>query len=174
MTMDVMDKHQIKHPDMVAGLAKTGEAIKADTNREDYNLVRHVCEEVIVAGDILDTAKKQFIYNKPRMMVAPVNYPNPPDITPEQWHAIHMAIGIAGEAAELLDAVLHNFVGDGPIDGENVIEELGDIEFYLEGFRQGFDFSRQDTLNANIAKLGKRYEGHKYSNEQANVRADKA
>lgn len=42
-------------------------------------------------------------------------------------HLLHMAVGISGECAELLEATTE----------ENTIEELGDIEFYLEGVRQG-------------------------------------
>lgn len=42
-------------------------------------------------------------------------------------HLIHMAVGVSGEAGELLEATTQ----------ENIIEELGDIEFYLEGLRQG-------------------------------------
>lgn len=52
-------------------------------------------------------------------------------LTPEKCHLLHMAVGISGEASELLDANLD--------DMKNIIEELGDIEFYLEGLRQGLN-----------------------------------
>jgi hypothetical protein len=53
------------------------------------------------------------------------------------------------------------------------IEELGDLEFYMEGLRQGLGITREDTLKANIAKLSKRYASGKYSNQQAHEHADK-
>jgi len=95
------------------------------------------------------------------------------DMSPNQAHGIHMAVGIAGEAGELLDAIKKNCIYQKPLDFENIIEELGDIEFYLEGLRQALGIDRQQTLDANIVKLGKRYENHKYTNEQAQDRADK-
>lgn len=46
-------------------------------------------------------------------------------LTPEKAHALHMAVGVSGEIGELVE----NFMDP---DGtrENLIEELGDIEFY--------------------------------------------
>jgi len=88
-------------------------------------------------------------------------------------HAIHMVIGISGEAGELLDAVKKAAIYRKPLDIENVIEELGDIEFSLEGLRQGYGITRQQTLEANITKLQKRY-GGRYSDQAAQLRTDKA
>lgn len=88
-------------------------------------------------------------------------------------HIMHMMIGISGEAGELLDAGKKGFIYRKGYDRINIIEELGDLEFYMEGLRQAFNLSRDQTLEANIEKLGKRYEGLKYSDEAAQNRADK-
>ncbi len=96
------------------------------------------------------------------------------EIDPSQMHLIHMAIGVSGEAGELLDAVKKSSIYQKTIDRENVIEELGDIEFYLEGLRQGLNITREETIIANKSKLSKRYEGFHYSNKAAQDRADKA
>jgi len=95
-------------------------------------------------------------------------------LTPEDAHTLHMAVGVSGEAGELLDAVKKAAIYRKPIDRTNVIEELGDIEFYIEGLRQGLGITREETIAANIAKLGKRYEGFQYSDKAAQDRADKA
>jgi len=95
------------------------------------------------------------------------------EMSPKQAHGMHMAIGIAGEAGELLDAIKKNCIYQKPLDTENVLEELGDIEFYLEGLRQSLGITREETLEANIKKLGVRYDGHQYSNQAAQDRADK-
>lgn len=87
-------------------------------------------------------------------------------------HILHMAIGIAGEAGELLDAIKKHVIYNKPIDLENVIEELGDLEFYMEGIRQGLAITRNETLQANIDKLGVRYKSG-YSDAAAQARADK-
>lgn len=95
-------------------------------------------------------------------------------LTPERAHNIHMAIGVAGEAGELLDAVKKEAIYNKVIDRENVIEELGDLEFYMEGLRQGLNITREETIEANKLKLSVRYNGLKYSDKAAHERADKA
>ncbi len=85
-----------------------------------------------------------------------------------------MAIGISGEAGELLDAIKKQVIYRKPLDRENVLEELGDLEFYMEGIRQGLGITREQCLAANIAKLGKRYEGMRYTDTAAQERADKS
>lgn len=87
-------------------------------------------------------------------------------------HLMHMAIGVSGEAGELLDTIKRHVIYQQEIDMVNAVEEIGDIEFYLEGLRQGLGVTRDECLRANIAKLQKRY-GEKYSNEAAKERRDK-
>lgn len=98
-------------------------------------------------------------------------------MTPEKAHVLHMAIGIAGEAGELLDAIKKAVVYNKDLDLENVIEELGDLEFYLEGLRSGLGIAREYTLEANIQKLltndNARYKLGKYTDQAAQERADK-
>ena len=89
-------------------------------------------------------------------------------------HMLHMAVGVSGEAGELLDAIKKVAIYRRAIDRENVIEELGDLEFFMEGLRQGFGITRKETIKANIKKLSVRYAAGKYSNEQAAIRADKS
>lgn len=95
------------------------------------------------------------------------------EMTPEQMHWVHMAIGISGEAGELLDAVKKAAVYQKPLDLMNVVEELGDLEFYMEGLRSALGVTRGMTIRHNIDKLAKRYAGFQYSNQAAQDRADK-
>ena len=93
-------------------------------------------------------------------------------ITAEACHLLHMAVGISGESGELLDAIKKVVIYGKPIDRKN--EELGDLEFYMEGLRQGLNITREETLDANKLKLlGKRYASGSYSDQQAQDRADK-
>jgi NTP pyrophosphatase (non-canonical NTP hydrolase) len=93
-------------------------------------------------------------------------------LTPTKAHLIHMVVGVSGEAGELLDAIKKHAIYNKELDRENVIEELGDIEFYLEGIRAALNIHRNSTLKHNIKKLGKRY-GVSYSDQKAQARADK-
>lgn len=54
-------------------------------------------------------------------------------LTAEKIHLLHMSSALNGEASELLEGWL-----TGDID--NIAEELGDLEFYAEGTRQGANF----------------------------------
>lgn len=86
---------------------------------------------------------------------------------------MHCAVGIAGEAGELLDAIKKTWVYGKSLDRANVIEELGDIEFYAEALRTLLDIDRDEVIAANVAKLEKRYPT-KYTDELALARLDKA
>jgi NTP pyrophosphatase (non-canonical NTP hydrolase) len=95
------------------------------------------------------------------------------EMSPEDAHLTHMTIGVAGEAGELLDAIKKKTIYQKELDRENVIEELGDIEFYLEGIRQQLNITREECLEGNIKKLSTRYENLQYSNKAAVERKDK-
>lgn len=58
------------------------------------------------------------------------------ELSPAKINLWHMATGICGEATEVFTAVMC----------EDLIKELGDIEFYLEGFRQELGIDRNTAL----------------------------
>lgn len=99
-------------------------------------------------------------------------------LDPRKAHLWHMASAAQGEAGELFDAVKRNAIYDKAIDRDNIIEELGDLEFYLQGIREGLGITREETLRHNINKLmtgdKARYKSGEYSDQQAQDRADKS
>lgn len=95
------------------------------------------------------------------------------ELTPEKANLWHMASCIPGEAGELFDAVKRHAIYGKEIDRENVVEELGDLEFYMEGLRAQLGITREETVAHNINKLSARYQSLSYSNEAAIARADK-
>lgn len=94
-------------------------------------------------------------------------------LSPAKAHLLHMAIGVGGEAGELMDAIKKPVIYNMPIDRANVIEELGDLEFYMEGLRSALGIKREEVLQANIGKLSKRYEAGRYTDRHAQDRLDK-
>ena len=96
------------------------------------------------------------------------------ELTPEQAHLWHMVTGISGEAAEILDCFKKHVVYQKPLDIENAKEELGDLLFYMSNLMQSVGLSFEEVLQHNIDKLSVRYASGKYSNQQAQERADKA
>ena len=95
------------------------------------------------------------------------------NLTPEQANMWHMGVGVSGEAGELLDAIKKHVVYQKPLDVENVKEELGDLLFYMSNLMQSVGLSFEEVLQHNIDKLSVRYSSGKYSNQQAQERADK-
>lgn len=86
---------------------------------------------------------------------------------------MHAAIGICGEAGELGDAIKKHVVYNKPLDRTNVIEELGDLRFYMQAMQTLLGISEQEVLQHNACKLMVRYEDLEYSDAAAQARADK-
>lgn len=94
-------------------------------------------------------------------------------LTPQKADLQHMGIGVAGEAGELLDAIKKHTIYGKELDRKNVIEELGDLEFYLQGIRNNLGITREEVLQGNIDKLSERYAKLTYSDAAAIERKDK-
>lgn len=56
-------------------------------------------------------------------------------LTPEDCHAWHMASCLVGEVGELIEAMR--------FERQDLMEELGDMEFYICGLRQGYNLVRE-------------------------------
>lgn len=95
------------------------------------------------------------------------------EMTPQKAHLDHMQTGVCTEAGELADAIKkHVFYGK-ELDLENVVEEIGDCFFYLQGIMNSLGIEKDWVIDHNVSKLSKRYASLSYSNEQAIKRDDK-
>ena len=92
--------------------------------------------------------------------------------TPDMEH-MHAALGVAGEAGELADAIKKHVVYGKPLDRANIVEELGDLRFYMQQIMNMHQITEEEVLQGNANKLSKRYPKGGYSNEAAIARADK-
>jgi NTP pyrophosphatase (non-canonical NTP hydrolase) len=86
---------------------------------------------------------------------------------------LHGAVGISGEAGELLDAIKKGWVYNKPLDYDNIKEELGDLLFYIQMICNTLDISHYELMQLNVKKLEKRYPGFQYTDGAAQARADK-
>lgn len=91
----------------------------------------------------------------------------------EKVEALHWALGLSGEVGELTDAVKKEYIYNKPRDLGHIIEELGDIEWYLQCVYNHYNLTRQEVIQLNGEKLAKRYAGLVYSDAAAQLRADK-
>lgn len=88
---------------------------------------------------------------------------------------MHAAAGISGEAGEVLDLIKKIWANGKPLDPETIdklIEELGDMMFYMQGMMNLLGVTPSDVRTMNVNKLDKRYPNG-YSDEAALARADK-
>ena len=95
------------------------------------------------------------------------------ELTPDDCHRLHMAVGISGEAGELLDAIKKAVIYRKPLDVQNVKEECGDLLFYITGMLDSIGSNLDQVISENMEKLSKRYSSLSYSNNQAIQRMDK-
>lgn len=173
------------HAALVSALVKPGADVLRDLCFERLYCLVSAIDMMQKAGELLDGAKKIAIYAKPWNSEVPnelmsLGFPSRlrtipfvSELTPDEADALHMAVGIAGEAAELLQAIAAAVIDRKPLDRENVVEELGDLEFYVQGLRSRLHIRRDETLVANGTKLLKRYPAATYSNAAAAARLDK-
>lgn len=97
-------------------------------------------------------------------------------LTPHKGELLQSSSSLMGEAGELFDWLKPYLIYNKELTPEaraSALEELGDIEFYLQWIRELLGHSREQCLQHNLDKLGKRYAEKKYSDEQAIARADK-
>lgn len=90
----------------------------------------------------------------------------------DTYHAaniIHGVIGAGTETGELAEMLLQVLKGRAHIDLTNMVEESGDVKWYLAMLTRSAGVSWQRDERLNIAKLAKRYPD-KFSNNKAHNR----
>ena len=70
---------------------------------------------------------------------------------------LHAAVGLAGEAGEVLDLFKKSVFTGKVLDRDDLVKELGDVEFYLQALRTVSGISRDEVLDANVVKLNNRH-----------------
>lgn len=169
------------------------DALRTESRPERLNfslggtaMLLSVCVQM---AHILDTAKKTIFYGKPfneddmrdqirslqdsltmlsqRAHNIAVRDDRPhPTLTAPNLRIAHGAIGMFGEAGELIEAVLKSMQNGGQLDMVNLAEETGDSDWYKAIIHDETGVSEDDTRAKVIAKLKQRY-GDKFSSEAA-------
>lgn len=83
---------------------------------------------------------------------------------------IHAAMGICGEAGEVMDHMKKVTFNNQDLDKEHLVAELGDICCYMNLMITVLDTTWQHVFDVNIAKLSARYKDLQYSHDSANNR----
>lgn len=90
----------------------------------------------------------------------------------DQLRILHGAMGISGEAGELMDAVKKHILYNKPLDVVNVKEELGDLAWYMSLVLDQIGSSWSEVMQMNHDKLEKRFPGG-FTEKLAQQRLDK-
>ena len=66
-------------------------------------------------------------------------------------------LGLAGESGEVADHIKKHLFQGHELDKENLINELGDICWYIAIMAEGLGYTLEEVMKLNIEKLMKRY-----------------
>lgn len=71
-------------------------------------------------------------------------------------------MGLSGEAGEVVEHIKKVYYQDQPFNREKVVEELGDVLWYVDKMRREVGASWEEIMDGNIGKLSRRYEKGRY------------
>lgn len=129
-------------------------------------MIPHAFVSVHMAGtDVLPPATEQVRYD---LFVQNLAKPQT-----EQLMKLHGALGVCGEAGELADAIKKECIYGKAPDRANIIEELGDLQWYIQLIMLMYEITPDEVFQLNADKLSERYVNLKYSDRAAQERADK-
>lgn len=83
---------------------------------------------------------------------------------------LHGAIGIATESGELLDAIKKHVFYSKELDQTNLIEELGDLMWYVTLLSDALCIPMETILSINHNKLQTRYKEGSFTEKDAQIR----
>ena len=169
---------------------------RIDSVSLDVGTTVPLLETFIAAGNLIDVVKKDTFYGLPAtpekiqarlerieqntvaLPHAAVQYSNTP-IGPQKTleqldpRVVHAVIGLATESVELIEALLESIKSGNPIDRVNLLEELGDINWYHAILIDALNGDWAKVQETNIAKLQARNKG-KVFNAEATINRDVA
>ena len=80
---------------------------------------------------------------------------------------MHAAMGIAGEAGEVIDLVKKTYAYEKTLDDKKLIEEVSDILWYINLLLAVMDRTWEEVFDLNIAKLEARYPDLRFDADHA-------
>lgn len=76
---------------------------------------------------------------------------------PQDQLIINACLGLSGEVGEVNDLIKKNMFQGHPLNKDDLINELGDIAWYLAEAATALQIDLDEILTRNIAKLKKRF-----------------
>lgn len=85
---------------------------------------------------------------------------------------IEGALGLNGEAGEVAEVIKKAIFAGHPMDKDKLIEELGDVLWYIAECAHGMKIPMEEIMEKNIRKLEKRYPANSFSTQASLERRD--
>lgn len=114
-----------------------------------------------------DTVKRGLYYGKDITLRSSRGAHTSVKLDPKHAQLIHGIIGLFGEAGELMGHLHDVLTGGSEVDPVNILEELGDMEWYAAVLHRLYSTTPRQARTVNIAKLDKRYPGRRFTEERA-------
>ena len=89
-----------------------------------------------------------------------------------QQNIIHAHFGMSTETGEIGDAIKTHFIYGQDLDRSNIVEECGDLMWYIALMLTACGYSMEECMRSNIYKLKLRYP-EKFTEQDALERKDK-
>ena len=94
------------------------------------------------------------------------------DDLPYEAICSNMCMGLAGEIGEVIDIMKKHIYQGKELDITDVIEEVGDVLWYIANFCNVNNITMDECMESNIKKLRKRFPNG-FTTKDANERKDK-
>lgn len=151
----MIDKQRAK------GLEKYGQTLEDNTTLTNCQRIEHAQEELVDALQYLEHLKQTQAdrltandYQRAAMRTAS-------GMDHEGYNGrgllLDAVMGLNGEAGEVIDHVKKVCFQGHELDGEHLIEELGDVAWYLAVCAEALGVTLEDVMKRNIDKLKARY-----------------
>lgn len=100
--------------------------------------------------------------------------PTPGDrsFSPAEQQMLNAALGLSGEAGELVDYLKKGFFHGHEIDPVKIADETGDLLWYIAYLLDAVGLKLEDVMAQNVAKLERRYPGGFSVEDSKNRSAD--
>lgn len=143
------------------GMEKYGQTLEENTTLTTEQRIEHAQEELVDALQYLEHLKQTQAdkltandYQRAAMRTAS-------GMDRESYNGrgllLNAVMGLNGEAGEVIDHVKKVCFQGHELDREHLIEELGDVAWYLAVCCEAIDTTLEEVLQNNIDKLRKRY-----------------
>lgn len=143
------------------GLSKYGQTLEENTTLTTEQRIEHAQEELVDALQYLEHLKqaktdKLTANDYQRAALRTASEENQ-DKFDGNGPLLDAALGLGGEAGECLDIVKKHLFQGHELDLQGLLEELGDVAWYLAIFCDALGFTLETVMQMNIDKLRKRY-----------------